>query len=61
MTSNHAGTQKLIRSSHPWIEPDSVAKALAQEHGEAGLIWLDGDASDLGRWLTLAADPLEQL
>ena len=38
----------------------SVAQALAQEHGEAGLIWLDGDASDLGRWLTLAADPLEQ-
>ena len=30
---------------------DVVAQALAEEHGEAGLIWLDGDASELGRWL----------
>ena len=60
MNSNQADPQKLIRSNHPWIEPDVVARALAQEHGEAGLIWLDGDGSDLGRWLTLAADPLEQ-
>jgi para-aminobenzoate synthetase component 1 len=60
MNSNQADPQKLIRSNHPWIEPDVVAQALAQEYGEAGLIWLDGDGSDLGRWLTLAADPLEQ-
>ena len=60
MNANQAGTQKLIRSKHLWIEPDVVAQALAEEHGEAGLIWLDGDASELGRWLTLAADPLEQ-
>ena len=60
MTSNQASPQTLIRSKHPWIAPDVVAQALAQEHGEAGLIWLDGDASELGRWLTLAADPLEQ-
>ncbi len=60
MNSNQASPQTLIRSKHPWITPDVVAQALAQEHGEAGLIWLDGDASDLGRWLTLAADPLEQ-
>ena len=58
MNSNQAGLRTLIRSKHPWIEPDVVAQGLAQEHGEAGLIWLDGDGSDLGRWLTLAADPI---
>ena len=60
MNANPTPSNTLIRSKHPWIEPESVAHALAQEHGEAGLIWLDGDGSDLGRWLTLAADPLEQ-
>jgi len=33
---------------------------MASQWGEAGLIWLDGDGSDLGRWITLAADPVEQ-
>ena len=33
---------------------------MARHWGEAGLIWLDGDGSDLGRWITLAADPVEQ-
>ena len=33
---------------------------MADHWGEAGLIWLDGDGSDLGRWITLAADPVEQ-
>ena len=33
---------------------------MASQWGEAGLIWLDGDGSDLGRWITVAADPVEQ-
>ena len=44
----------------PWRDPAAVAAALADRWGPEGLIWLDGDGSALGRWLTLAADPLEQ-
>ena len=43
-----------------WLPPTQVAEAMASQWGEAGLIWLDGDGSDLGRWITLAADPVEQ-
>ena len=44
----------------PWLEPAEVAEALTNRWGEEGLIWLDGDGSELGRWITLAADPVEQ-
>ena len=43
-----------------WRTPASLAPLLAEHWGHPGLIWLDGDGSDLGRWATLAADPLEQ-
>ena len=43
-----------------WLPPTQVAEAMASQWGEAGLIWLDGDGSDLGRWITVAADPVEQ-
>ena len=43
-----------------WEPPYLVAYKLIQEWGEAGFIWLDGDGSDLGRWVTLAVNPLEQ-
>ena len=43
-----------------WLPPTRVAEAMASQWGEAGLIWLDGDGSDLGRWITVAADPVEQ-
>ena len=43
-----------------WEAPELVACKLIQEWGEAGFIWLDGDGSDLGRWVTLAINPLEQ-
>ena len=36
-----------------WESPEQVAYKLIQEWGEAGFIWLDGDGSDLGRWVTL--------
>ena len=50
----------LLRRRLPWLEPALVADNLAQLHGENGLIWLDGDGSELGRHITLAVDPLEQ-
>ncbi len=43
-----------------WRSPASVAPLLAERWGQDGLIWLDGDGSALGRWATLAADPVEQ-
>jgi len=49
-----------LRLELPWLEPAHVAAALAAHWGEAGLIWLDGDGTDLGRWITLAADPVDQ-
>ena len=46
-----------LRRQLPWREPTGVARQLAAQHGETGLIWLDGDGSALGRWVTLAAAP----
>jgi len=43
-----------------WESPELVAYKLIQEWGEAGFIWLDGDGSDLGRWVTLGINPLDQ-
>ena len=40
----------------PWRAPATIAPILAAS-GEEGLIWLDGDGSDLGRWATLAYQP----
>jgi para-aminobenzoate synthetase component 1 len=47
---------------HPvaWRPPAQLAPLLAERWGLEGLIWLDGDGSPLGRWATLAVDPLEQ-
>ena len=50
----------LIRLPCEWESPELVASKLIQEWGEAGFIWLDGDGSELGRWVTLAINPLEQ-
>ena len=38
----------------PWQEPQALAQQLAHAYGEEGLVWLDGDGSNLGRWATLA-------
>ena len=43
----------------PWREPVMVATQLAALYGEEGLIWLDGDGSALGRWVTLGVAPVE--
>ncbi len=45
----------------PWTEPADLARHLAARFGSEGLIWLDGDGSSLGRWASLAANPLEQI
>ena len=53
----HPPPQRLER---PWRAPSQLAQAMAEHWGPEGLIWLDGDATALGRWAVLAADPLEQ-
>ena len=45
----------------PWQEPDKLAFELIKEWGESGLIWLDGDGSQLSRWVTLATNPIEYI
>jgi len=53
-------TQRPEQLERPWIAPPLLARALVERWGAEGLIWLDGDGTQLGRWATLAADPLEQ-
>jgi para-aminobenzoate synthetase component I len=45
----------------PWRNPWAVANALAAQLGEAGLVWLDGDGSPLGRWGRLGLAPRQTL
>jgi para-aminobenzoate synthetase component 1 len=51
----------MRRLELPWRDPARVAEALAGAFGREGLVWLDGDGSDLGRRALLAVDPREQL
>jgi len=53
--------KNLYRLLCPWLDPAKVAKKLANEWGEAGMIWLDGDGSELGRWVTIGVDPIEEI
>ena len=48
------------RIQYEWESPELVAYKLIHKWGEAGFIWLDGDGSDIGRWVTLAVNPVEQ-
>ncbi len=52
---------KLYKERVNWIEPIIIAQRLIQTFGEPGLIWLDSDNSRNGRWVILAADPIESL
>ena len=52
---------KLLREAIDWIDPVIVARKLIQVFGEPGLIWLDSDGSKNGRWVILAADPIESI
>jgi len=45
----------------PWRDPWLVVQAIAAELGAEGLVWLDGDGSDLGRWARLGFKPLQSV
>ncbi len=49
------------RQLFKWQEPEIIAQALIDTWGEAGFIWLDGDGSAQGKWITLTVDPIEQI
>ncbi len=44
-----------------WIDPVLVAKELIKVFGEEGMIWLDGDGSEFGRWVTLGINPIDHI
>ncbi len=46
---------------YDWKAPEIVIEKLVETWGDAGLIWLDGDGSPLGRLITLAVDPIDQI
>ncbi len=48
------------RKQCEWKRPESVATELVKTWGQDGFAWLDGDGTDLGRWVTLAINPIEQ-
>ena len=45
----------------PWWEPELLAAVLQQRYGHQGLVWLDGDGSEHGRYAVLAAGPTKQV
>ncbi len=45
----------------PWRDPWSLVATLAAAYGSEGLVWLDGDGSELGRWARLGIAPLESV
>ncbi len=49
------------RQLYPWQQPEVIAQQLITTWGEAGFVWLDGDGSETGRWVTLAVDPIDQI
>ena len=52
---------KFLKEECAWQSPYDVAKILIKEYGESGLIWLDGDKSNLGRQATLAVNPIQEI
>ena len=49
----------MRRLELPWRDPWSLAWGLAESFGREGLVWLDGDGTDLGRWSVLGVAPQE--
>ena len=49
----------MRRLELPWRDPWPLAWGLAEVFGREGLVWLDGDGSDLGRWSVLGVAPQE--
>ena len=52
--------KNIRRLQCKWTSPEILAYKLIHEWGESGFIWLDGDGSAMGRWVTLAVNPLKQ-
>lgn len=50
-----------IRKLCEWCDPVYVAENLIANFGEDGFIWLDSDGSKIGRWIVLAAEPIDQI
>ncbi len=44
-----------------WQSPTILVDQLVEYWGQDGFIWLDGDGSQLGRWLTLGVEPIEEI
>ena len=53
--------KRPYRHACAWQNPDFIANELLKTWGENGFIWLDGDSSQLGRWVIMAADPIQQI
>ena len=49
----------MRRLELPWRDPWTLAWGLAATFGREGLVWLDGDGTDLGRWSVLGVAPRE--
>ena len=49
----------MKRLELPWRDPWQLAWGLAEAFGRDGLVWLDGDGTDLGRWSVLGVAPQE--
>ena len=49
----------MRRLELPWRDPWPLAWGLAERFGREGLVWLDGDGTDLGRWSVLGVAPRE--
>jgi 7-cyano-7-deazaguanine synthase len=51
--------RSMRRLELPWRDPWTLAWGLAATFGREGLVWLDGDGADLGRWSVLGVAPQE--
>ena len=51
----------MRRLELPWRDPWQLAWGLAEVFGREGLVWLDGDGTDLGRWSVLGVAPRERV
>ena len=51
----------LKRIQCKWNPPNVIAEELINWLGKDGLIWLDGDGSNLGNSVTLAVDPIDEI
>jgi len=49
----------MRRLELPWRDPWPLAWGLAETFGREGLVWLDGDGTDLGRFSVLGVAPQE--